>query len=308
MRWLASLWPVVEAMKPVRFDYMPGRHGRRRDRRARGAARRGGGAGGRHVARAHAQPAAGAPARRHRHHPHARSRRDRAARRNRGHRRQRRSRPTRSTPTWSGASCRCSRCALPWVGHFQTRNRGTLGGSVAHADPSAEIPLCLVVSDGTVVLRSRKRERRVRARDFFLGTLTTARRPDELIVALEWPRAPADAGPCVRGDRAAPRRFRHCGGRLPGSPRRATTGSLRSHSGSAGSRRVPGRCDTTAFIGQSLDEALAREIAEHATRSLTAMQDHAASADYRARAGARADPARRARCRRRCTQSGDAPQ
>ena len=41
--------------------------------------------------------------------------------------------------------------ALPWVGHFQTRNRGTLGGSVAHADPSAEIPLCLVVSGGTQV-------------------------------------------------------------------------------------------------------------------------------------------------------------
>ena len=42
--------------------------------------------------------------------------------------------------------------ALPWVGHFQTRNRGTLGGSVAHADPSAEIPLALVVCGGSVVL------------------------------------------------------------------------------------------------------------------------------------------------------------
>src|SRR5262249_38990017 len=84
--------------------------------------------------------------------------------------------------------------ALPWVGHFQTRNRGTLGGSIAHADPSAEIPLCLVVSDGTIVLRSRRRERRVRAEKFFLGMLTTARQPDELVVALEWPRAPAEAG------------------------------------------------------------------------------------------------------------------
>src|SRR5262245_9464406 len=84
--------------------------------------------------------------------------------------------------------------ALPWVGHFQTRNRGTLGGSVAHADPSAEIPLCLVVSGGTIVLRSQRRERRVRAEKFFLGMLTTARQPDELVVGLEWPRAPADAG------------------------------------------------------------------------------------------------------------------
>src|SRR5262249_48181085 len=59
---------------------------------------------------------------------------------------------------------------------FQTRNRGTLGGSVAHADPSAEIPLALVVCGGTVVLQSRRRERRVPAREFFLGALTTQRR------------------------------------------------------------------------------------------------------------------------------------
>ena len=65
--------------------------------------------------------------------------------------------------------------ALPWVGHFQTRNRGTLGGSVAHADPSAEVPLCLVVTGGSVVLKSKRRERRVRAGEFFLGALTTAR-------------------------------------------------------------------------------------------------------------------------------------
>src|SRR5262245_48068772 len=84
--------------------------------------------------------------------------------------------------------------ALPWVGHFQTRNRGTLGGSVAHADPSAEILLALVVCGGTVVLQSRRRQRRVPAREFFLGTLTTQRRPDEIVTALEWPRAAPDAG------------------------------------------------------------------------------------------------------------------
>ena len=84
--------------------------------------------------------------------------------------------------------------ALPFVGHFQTRNRGTLGGSVAHADPSAEIPLCLVVCGGTVVLRSRRRERRVPAGEFFQGALTTQRQPNEMVTALEWPRAAPDAG------------------------------------------------------------------------------------------------------------------
>ena len=53
--------------------------------------------------------------------------------------------------------------ALPFVGHFQTRNRGTLGGSVCHADPSAEIPLALVVSGGEIVLQRKGRSRTVPA-------------------------------------------------------------------------------------------------------------------------------------------------
>jgi 2-furoyl-CoA dehydrogenase FAD binding subunit len=79
--------------------------------------------------------------------------------------------------------------ALPHVGHFQTRNRGTLCGSAAHADPSAEIPLALVTLDGEVELKSRKRTRRVKARSFFRAALTTLREPDECLVALHWPQA-----------------------------------------------------------------------------------------------------------------------
>jgi 2-furoyl-CoA dehydrogenase FAD binding subunit len=79
--------------------------------------------------------------------------------------------------------------ALPHVGHYQTRSRGTLAGSVAHADPSAEIPLVLAVLGGSVELASRRRRRRVPARDFFVSALTTQRQPDEMIVALHWPTA-----------------------------------------------------------------------------------------------------------------------
>ncbi|AFT71114.1 Molybdopterin dehydrogenase FAD-binding protein [Alloalcanivorax dieselolei B5] len=80
--------------------------------------------------------------------------------------------------------------ALPWIGHFQTRNRGTVCGSVAHADPSAEIPLCLVTLGGTVVLESLKGKRReVPAADFFQGLLTTARQPRELISEVRFPLA-----------------------------------------------------------------------------------------------------------------------
>jgi 2-furoyl-CoA dehydrogenase FAD binding subunit len=78
--------------------------------------------------------------------------------------------------------------ALPFVGHFQTRNKGTVCGSVAHADPSSEIPLALAVAGGEVVLRSLKRgERVLAAADFQKDMLTTARAPDELITAVRFP-------------------------------------------------------------------------------------------------------------------------
>jgi 2-furoyl-CoA dehydrogenase FAD binding subunit len=77
--------------------------------------------------------------------------------------------------------------ALPWVGHYQTRSRGTVCGSLAHADPSAELPLCLLALQGEVVLRSTRGRRRVAAQDFFAGTLATARRDDELIEAAHFP-------------------------------------------------------------------------------------------------------------------------
>jgi len=80
--------------------------------------------------------------------------------------------------------------ALPFVGHFQTRNKGTVCGSIAHADPSAEIPLALAVCGGEVVLRSQHRgERVLTAVDFHEDMLTTARAADELIAAVRFPVA-----------------------------------------------------------------------------------------------------------------------
>ena len=77
--------------------------------------------------------------------------------------------------------------ALPFVGHFQTRNKGTVCGSIAHADPSSEIPLALAVLEGEAVLRGKRGERVVAAKDFQLDMMTTAREGDELIVAVRFP-------------------------------------------------------------------------------------------------------------------------
>jgi CO/xanthine dehydrogenase FAD-binding subunit len=79
------------------------------------------------------------------------------------------------------------RRALKWVGHAQTRNRGTVGGSLAHADPSAELPLAAQVLGAKMILRSVKGARTLDAEKFFAGPMSTAARPDECLEEIHWP-------------------------------------------------------------------------------------------------------------------------
>ena len=72
--------------------------------------------------------------------------------------------------------------AMPQIGHVQIRNRGTIGGSLAHADPAGELPAVVAALDGVLVLKSRRGERRLTPEQFFVGYLTTATEPDELLV------------------------------------------------------------------------------------------------------------------------------
>ncbi|HUN50424.1 MAG TPA: FAD binding domain-containing protein [Candidatus Sulfotelmatobacter sp.] len=88
--------------------------------------------------------------------------------------------------------------ALPWVGHVQTRSRGTVCGSIAHADPSAELPLVLLALGGHVHLRSRRRARRLAAEDFFTGMMSTARADDEIVEAVSVPAARPGTGYAFR--------------------------------------------------------------------------------------------------------------
>lgn len=81
--------------------------------------------------------------------------------------------------------------ALPHVGHYQTRNKGTVCGSIAHADPSSELPLSLALLGGEVVLQSAQGQRTLPAGEFQTGMLTTARRADEIVTAVRFPRGGA---------------------------------------------------------------------------------------------------------------------
>jgi CO/xanthine dehydrogenase FAD-binding subunit len=78
--------------------------------------------------------------------------------------------------------------AARWVGHYPIRTRGTFGGSVAHADPSAEWCMLAVLLDATIVVTGPQGEREIPAGDFFLGFFTTALEPGELLVEVRFPR------------------------------------------------------------------------------------------------------------------------
>jgi carbon-monoxide dehydrogenase medium subunit len=84
--------------------------------------------------------------------------------------------------------------AMPLVGHRAIRNRGTVCGSVAHADPAAEMPAVMLAVSGVVVAKSTAGEREIEASDFFRGYLDTALRDDELLVEIRLPPWPATRG------------------------------------------------------------------------------------------------------------------
>lgn len=82
--------------------------------------------------------------------------------------------------------------ALPFIGHDQTRNRGTIGGSLAHADPSAELGLVAMTLDATVVAAAGSSRRAIGMDDFFEGPMTTALEPEECVTEIRFPVWPAD--------------------------------------------------------------------------------------------------------------------
>ena len=86
--------------------------------------------------------------------------------------------------------------ALRWVGHPPIRNRGTVGGSLVHADPAAELPAAAVALDAVLRVRGPGGERDVHAGAFFTGVFETAIAPDELLVAVRFPRVAPDARCC----------------------------------------------------------------------------------------------------------------
>ena len=86
--------------------------------------------------------------------------------------------------------------ALPHIAHPQIRNRGTIGGNLAHADPASEMPAIVLALAGKLRAQSVRGERWIAAADFFVGALTTALEPDEMLMEVELPVAQPRSGAC----------------------------------------------------------------------------------------------------------------
>jgi 2-furoyl-CoA dehydrogenase FAD binding subunit len=159
--------------------------------------------------------------------------------------------------------------AMPFVGHAQTRSRGTVCGSVAHADPSAEIPLVLTALGAAIVLSSKRGQRRVRAEEFFIGPMSTARMDDEIIESVQVPSAQQSHGYAFREFAR-----RHGDFAIVACAAVAGAHSLRLAIGGVGDRPVAR--DIGELYGDTLDQAL-----DAFAYDLEARDDLHATARYR---------------------------
>ncbi len=178
------------------------------------------------------------------------------------------------------------RLATPHIGHFQIRNRGTIGGSLAHADPVSEYPAVMLALDGTAEIASASGTREVPAVEFFESTFATAVAADELLVAVRFPAWDQPAGFAFdeiarrSGDFALAGAAVAMGLDSTGRIDRAAVGML-------GVGPTPLRAPTVeaALIGLTVADADPAEIGSLAADDMEPVGDVHAGADYRRRAG-----------------------
>jgi CO/xanthine dehydrogenase FAD-binding subunit len=179
-----------------------------------------------------------------------------------------------------GARWPLLRDATRYIGHVQIRNRGTVGGSLAHAFPSAELPVAMVTLGASLLLRTSGGQRTVRAEEFFLSHMTTVLQPDELLTEIRVPALTPNTGWSYQ---EVSRRY--------GDFALAGAASLLTLDGDA---NITGaRLTLTAatpiqvtkaeqlLVGQRVSEALFRDAAQRAIEGLGQDADIHASAEYR---------------------------
>jgi len=171
--------------------------------------------------------------------------------------------------------------AMHHVAHMTVRNRGTFCGSVAHADPAAEMPMMTRFLDGTIVAFSVRGERRIRAAEFFVGSLVNSLEPDELVTAVEIDAIPPDAG---WGFEEFAKRHGDFALACFATTLRAVGGRAKDvRVGMMGVGETPMRLREIEDIvdGTDISDMVLDEVARRLTDILTPNTDIHASADYR---------------------------
>jgi carbon-monoxide dehydrogenase medium subunit len=174
------------------------------------------------------------------------------------------------------------KAAVEHIAHYQIRNRGTAGGSIAHADPAAEMPGICVTCDAEIAVTGSKGARTIRADDFFIGALTTALEHDEIITEIKLPAWPAKR-------RFGFREFARRRGDFAMAAaalfydQDASGKATNAHVGVIGLGDRPRRIlqVEAAINGQMVDEALMERAAEITSANVEAQADIHASAEYR---------------------------
>lgn len=173
--------------------------------------------------------------------------------------------------------------AIPHIAHPQIRNRGTFGGSLAHADPAAELPALAVALDARLRVRSEAGERWVAARDFYIGLFATDLQPEELLVEVAIPAQAADSGWAFEEVARQHGNYALCGAAATvalaadGTVARARLVYL-----SVGEGPVEAAQAQQALTGESpTDAALQKAAALAAAQDIDPVSDIHASADYR---------------------------
>ncbi|WP_028935685.1 FAD binding domain-containing protein [Pseudonocardia spinosispora] len=177
---------------------------------------------------------------------------------------------------------------LGQVGHVEIRSRGTLCGSVAHADPAAEIPALLLALDGSVQVACARGRRRIAAEDFLLGPYTNALDEGELVAGVELPCPSPTSGWSVREIARRQGDFALVGVIvvLDADPDGRCTQARVALFGVAGAP-VRATAAEQLLVGEPLSDGLLSEAAEHAFDGVDVLGDLHGSATYRRRAGTR---------------------
>lgn len=188
----------------------------------------------------------------------------------------------RALERWATEHAPLLATALRHVGHAPIRARGTVAGSIAHADPASELPALLLCLDGGVVARSRRGTRTIAAADFFLGPLMTALAADELVTETRWTLPPAHAG---WGFREMARRrgdFALVGVAAVLAVARGRVADARIAFFGIAATAVRARDAERALTGHAASETVIAEAARMATAGIETVADIHAPATYRA--------------------------